>query len=81
MGGAAWRAALRAGSRGWDREWQDGTARPDTRVAAVMDVTSMRPSYHKFGMGLASRRGSPTSFSTAGLYLVFFHLSLSSNLL
>lgn len=66
------------GSRHRDHECQDGTV----RAAAVMHVTSMRPSRDKFGMGLASRRGSPTSFSTAAIHLViFFHLSHSSNLL
>lgn len=74
VGEAAWRAALCAGSRGWDHEWRGGTVGPDTRVAAVMHVTSMRPSRNKFGMGLASRRGSPTSFSTAAIYLVFFFI-------
>lgn len=34
-------------SRRWDHEWQDGTA----RAAAVMHVTSMRPSQDNFGMG------------------------------
>lgn len=78
----AWRGVppRAPGSKRRDRGCQDGTV----RAAAVRHVTSMRPSRDKFAMGLASRRASATSFSTAaihGVLFFYFHLSHSSNLL
>lgn len=76
----AWYVALPVGVRGCDLDWQKGTARPDTRAAAVMHVTSMRPRRDKLGMGLALRLSpgisalGSNSIFTAIIYLVFLFI-------